>query len=46
MATARYGHAALTLADGSVLVVGGHSTGAFHRLGSAERFYPDGGPPG
>lgn len=46
MATARYGHAAVVLADGSVLVVGGHATGAFHRLGSAERFYPDGAPPG
>jgi hypothetical protein len=46
MAAARYGHASITLPDGSVLVVGGHTTGAFHRLGSAERFYPNGAPPG
>jgi hypothetical protein len=40
----RYAHAAVTLDDGSVLVIGGHGSGSFHYLGSAERFYPNGSP--
>lgn len=42
LAVGRFAHAAVRLADGSVLVVGGHGTGWFNRLGSAERYYPYG----
>jgi photosystem II stability/assembly factor-like uncharacterized protein len=42
LAVGRFAHAAVRLADGSVLVVGGHGTGWFNRLGSAERYYPNG----
>ena len=44
LAVGRFGQAAVPLADGSVLVVGGHGTGWFNRLGSAERYYPSGRP--
>jgi hypothetical protein len=42
LAVGRFAHAAVRLADGSVLVVGGHGTGWFNHLGSAERYYPNG----
>jgi N-acetylneuraminic acid mutarotase len=38
----RFAHEAVMLADGSVLVAGGHGTGWFNFLGSAERYYPNG----
>jgi hypothetical protein len=44
MHEARFGHAAVRLEDGSVLVIGGHAFGFFHYLASAERYYPDGVP--
>jgi hypothetical protein len=36
--------AAIVLQDGSVLLVGGHTTGAFQFVGTAERYYPNGAP--
>ena len=42
LAEGRFAHAAVLLADGTVLVVGGHATGWFNYLGSAERYYPNG----
>jgi N-acetylneuraminic acid mutarotase len=44
MHTNRWGAAAIVLQDGSVLLVGGHTTGSFQFVGSAERFYPNGAP--
>jgi N-acetylneuraminic acid mutarotase len=44
LAVGRFGQAAVRLADGTVLVVGGHGTGWFNFLGSAERYYPNGRP--
>jgi photosystem II stability/assembly factor-like uncharacterized protein len=42
--TSRYASSAVKLRDGTVLLVGGHTTGAFNWLDTAERFYPDGPP--
>jgi hypothetical protein len=44
MHTNRWGAAAIVLQDGSVLLVGGHTTGAFQFVGTAERYYPNGAP--
>lgn len=44
LADGRFAHAAVLLADGTVLVVGGHGTGWFNYLASAERYYPNGRP--
>jgi len=42
MGTARYGHSATLLDDGTVLVAGGHATPAFDDLRSAELYQPRG----
>ena len=44
LSTGRYDQVALSLPDGSVLIVAGHGRGSFNRLGSAERFYLNGPP--
>ncbi|HEX4489497.1 MAG TPA: kelch repeat-containing protein [Terriglobales bacterium] len=44
MAQARYGHAMVTLQDGSVLAIGGGVYSGSPYLNSAERYYPGTGP--
>jgi hypothetical protein len=44
LSTGRYDQVAVSLPDGSVFIVAGHGRGSFNRLGSAERFYPNGPP--